>query len=119
MAHVHQIYSDEWRALGVVTTAEMAEDAAQLSIGEDPHPEHYRWRRFLKFVHAHPAIDPMLASSLYALGESDADSALGESMMALVLRRSDCPLEIHEKAMTSMSDHLRRIASARLNEKRG
>jgi hypothetical protein len=119
MPDEHQIYSDDRTALGIVSSAEVAEDALELARGEDPNPEHYRWRRFVKFVHDRPTIDAALATSLYELGERDPDRSVGESIMSTVIRREDCPRQLHEKAMLSSSKHLNRGAAARLNAEKG
>ena len=109
-----QIYSAEWHTLGIVSAEMMAEDAIELARGDDPHPEHYRWRRFVKFIHGLSALDPNLARSLYELGERDPDHALGESMISVIIRHDSCPSELLEKAMRSASAHLKRVAAARL-----
>jgi hypothetical protein len=119
MAPENQIYPDVWRMIGIVSDAEIAEDTVELSRGEDPHPEHYRWMRFVKFVHNRPVIDSGLAKLLYSLGECDPEHALGESIISVIIRRDDCPRELQEKALRSSSEHLKRIALARINEKRG
>lgn len=119
MAHAHPIYTDEWLAAGIVTAEEVTADGAELARGEDPHPEHYRWRRFVKYVHAHPTMDAAIARSLYALGECDPDPALGESIISVVIRRDDCPPELYERALQSRSKHLKRVAAARVNRIKG
>ena len=119
MADEHQIYSDDWTSLGIVSAAEVTEDTVQLSRGEDPHPEHYRWRRFVRFIHDRPTIDATLAASLYALGERDPDRSLGESIISVIIRREDCPRQLHEKAMLSSAKHGKRVAAARLDGKTG
>jgi len=119
MKSEQHIYIDDWRTLGIVSPDEIKEDAVELSLGDDPHPEHYRWRRFVKFIRSRTAIDVPLAHSLYALGERDPDRALGESMISVIIRREDCPRELHVKALRSSSEHLKRVAAARLGAKTG
>ncbi len=115
----HPLYTDEWSTLGLVSSAEIAEDVAELARGEDPSPEHYRWRRFVKFLKARAVIDAAMATSLYELGERDPDRPMGEAMMSTVLRRDDCPRELLEKAARSSSAFFKRLAAARLDGKRG
>ncbi|MDX2109047.1 MAG: hypothetical protein SFY80_02275 [Verrucomicrobiota bacterium] len=114
-----KIYTDQWHALGIVSADNIAEDATELMRGDDPHPEHYRWRRFVKFIHSCPAIDARLAVSLYELCERDLDSAMGESMITVILRRDDCPRELFERALRSPSKHLKRVAVSRLGPQNG
>ncbi len=119
MAEAVHIYTDAWLAAGVVSAEQMSADAAELARGEDPHPEHYRWRRFVKYVHARTSMDAAVARSLYALGEIDPDPALGESIISVIIRREDCPRDLHERALLTTSQHLRRVAQAMLNRSNG
>ena len=108
-------YPALWASLGIVTAVEICRDQEECAGDSDPHPEHYRWRAFRRFLAKQQALAPSLAHQLIALGEADADHAMGGSMMAMVLRRADCPLELLRAALTSERPHIRRIATQRLN----
>jgi len=83
-------------------------------MGDDPRPEHYRWRAFSRFLAARDSLSPHLAEQLYALGSADPDSSMGGSMMAAILRRKDCPAELLHAALASNRPYLQRIAAKRL-----
>lgn len=107
-------YFDEWIRHGIVTRVDIRRDGRELAKGEDPYPEHYRWRAFSRFLAAQQTLSPLLARQLYALGSADVDLAMGGSMMAEVLRHRDCPLDLLNFALTSERPHLQRIAEQRL-----
>jgi hypothetical protein len=108
------IFSRSWFELGVVTEAEAQQDRLDLEHGDDPYPEHFRWRRFVSYVGKQEAIAPELARSLYELGEQDEDHTLGESIRSTILRREECPPGLFDKAFQSSCEHLKRIARARI-----
>ncbi len=108
-------YTPAWIALGLVTAADVEHDRLECAIGEDPHPEHYRWRAFHRFLTAQLPLLPRLAHELYALGEVDVDAAMGGTIMAEILRHPDCPLALLHTALLSERPHLRRLAAQRLH----
>jgi hypothetical protein len=108
-------YTPRWIALGIVTDADIRRDAHSAATGDDPNPEHYRWRAFSRFLDAQQTLAPSLARELYALGKADADFTMGGSMMGAILRRADCPSDLLHSALESEQAHLRRIAVRRLN----
>jgi hypothetical protein len=110
-------FTQQWIDLGIVTPESIAWDATQIDEGDDPNPEHYRWRAFETFMKDHARLDPGLASELFQLGESDPDFSMGGSMMALIVRHPDCPDFLLSLAIKSDCDHLRRIAAIRLTKK--
>jgi hypothetical protein len=110
-------YTSAWMALGVVSTADIARDEQEYAVGDDPHPEHYRWRAFSRFLAAQESLSPHLVQQLYELGSADPDSSMGGSMMAAVLRHRDCPTDLLHAALTSPRPRLRRIAMQRLQPK--
>ncbi len=107
-------YTQQWINLGIVTPESIAWDTAQIHEGEDPHPEHYRWRAFERFMKDQARLDPDLASGLFGLGESDPDLSMGGSMMAQIVRHPECPDLLLRLAAESEHDHLRKIALIRL-----
>lgn len=108
-------YTPQWIALGIVTAANIDRDQQECATGDDPSPEHYRWRAFSRFLAAQQTLLPTLAHQLYALGAADADSAMGGSIMAAVLRHPDCPPALLQSALASEHAHLQRIAARRLD----
>jgi hypothetical protein len=108
-------YTQDWIALGIVTAADIHRDQQECETGDDPHPEHYRWRAFTRFFAAQQSLSSSLAHQLYALGATDADHSMGGSIMAEVLRDQDCPLDLLHSALASNHAHLMRIAAQRLN----
>jgi hypothetical protein len=112
-------YTTEWLTLGIITESGIQEDVKEMAKGEDPPPEHYRWRAFTRFLNAQQPLSPLLARQLYDLGEADVDATMGESMMAEVLRHRDCPAALLQGALQSRHAHLRRIATHRLSEGAG
>jgi hypothetical protein len=113
--HLPLDYTPDWIALGIVTAADINRDEEESASGEDPHPEHYRWRAFSRFLAAKKSLPSPLAHQLFALGAADADRAMGGSIMADVLRHQDCPLDLLDSALTSDRAHLKRIVAQRLN----
>lgn len=108
-------YTPDWIALGIVTAENIHRDQHEFEAGDDPHPEHYRWRAFCRFLAAQESLSLPLAQQLYTLGASDAAPSMGSSLMAAVLRHSACPRELLHAALASGQPHLQRIAHQRLS----
>ncbi|MDR3403412.1 MAG: hypothetical protein P4L99_13015 [Chthoniobacter sp.] len=108
-------YTPDWITLGIVSAADIRRDQHEASTSGDPHPEHYRWRAFSHFLSQQRPFAPSLAEQLYALGAADADSLLGGSIMAAVLRHPDCPPALLQCGLASKHAHLRLIATQRLH----
>jgi hypothetical protein len=108
-------YTPDWMALGIVSAEDIRRDAEELESGDDPYSEHYRWRAFSRFMAARETFPSQLAHQLYALGASDPEHSMGGSMMAVVLRHPECPLDLLKAALESDRMHLRRIAAKRLD----
>ncbi len=102
--------TQQWIDLGIVTPESIAWDTTQIDEGEDPQPEHYRWRAFERFMKDQTRLDPDLAINLFRLGESDPDVSMGGSMMAQIVRHPECPDLLLRLAAESDHDHLRTIA---------
>jgi hypothetical protein len=111
-------YTPQWIALGIISAAGIANDECELLRGDNPHPEHYRWRAFSRFLAAQPSLSAALARDLYALGETDADRSMEASMQGAILRHADCPADLLRSALTAKEEHLRRIAARRLGPNR-
>lgn len=106
--------SPQWIDLGIVTRESIAWDTKQLRESDDPHPEHYRWRAFERFMKDQAHLNPNLANELYRLGDSDSDYSMGGSIMAQVLRHPECPDSLMRVTMSSDRSHLKKIAEIRL-----
>jgi hypothetical protein len=107
-------FSEQWFALGLITKPQHQELLVEFQKGDDPHPEHYRWRVFCNFLGRHDPLSDQLMWQLYRLGEMDADHAMGGSMIAAILRRADCPADlVREAARNSDRKHLKKIARDR------
>ena len=104
-------FSEPWFALGIVTPARMATLMLEWERGEDPHPEHYRWRAFQEFLSERRPLPPDTALALYALGQSDPDRAMGESIMHEIVRLPECPDSVVAAAANSGVRHLVRAAA--------
>ena len=74
-------------ALGIVTPAHVADLEQEWARGEDRNPEHYRWRAFRAFLTDRRPLSADRAIALYELGATDADRAMGESIMHEVARQ--------------------------------
>ena len=107
-------FSQEWIELGITSQARLVQLEAEWLASDDRNSEHYRWRAFLDFMQLQVSLDPLVAKRLYDLGANDPDDAMGGSMMAHVLRRTDCPKELLQAAAVSDEKFLRKIASERL-----
>jgi hypothetical protein len=77
-----------------VTAQKHQELLTQFETGEDRNPEHYRWRTFCDFIERNERLSEDIIRRLYRPGESDPDSAMGDSMMAKIVWRSDCPEDV-------------------------
>ena len=85
--------------------------------GEDPHPEHYRWRVFKRFLADHEALGPEMMQALYRLGEEDPDSAIRRAMVFAVVERQDCPMELVEKSAHSRHKAIVKLALAKIEKR--
>lgn len=114
-AHLPLDYTSQWVALGIVSSADILGDEQESLVSDDPHSEHHRWRAFSRFLAAQPRLSSALAQQLYSLRATDADHTMGGSIMAAILRHTDCPAELLHSALESQHSHLHRIAAQRLN----
>jgi len=110
--HLH--LTDGWVTLGLVTPAILERLAAEYMTGDDPHPEHYRWRLFTSFLHTHTPLQPAILHALYDLGHQDADDELGTSIMMRLIELPECPRDLLESASTSDHPALKKKAYQRL-----
>ena len=106
-------FTPAWFALGVVTPSRLAELQTQWDRGDDRAVEHYRWRAFQAFVKERRPLAPATVAGLYALGASDPDRAMGESMMNSLIRLPECPEAILDEAGRSGIKHLVRVVERR------
>ena len=103
-------FTSAWFAAGLVNKDILAQiKVAREKIGYQ-YTEHIRWKVFDDFVLAQTYLLPELAVELYRVGENDPHHALAGSMMAAILRRSDCPLVLLDEARNSPYEHLVKIA---------
>ena len=101
-------FTPAWRALGIIDDASLAVMRAEWDRGDDPHPEHYRWRAFSDFMHARRPLPSVLAADLYALGAADPDPGAGGAMMGAVVWLAECPPEVLAAAAKSGIRYLER-----------
>ena len=94
-------FSERWRELNIITPELLNEFQKQFESGEDKHPEHYRWRAFVRFLELNPVLPAETLSSLFTPGEQDPDESMGGAMMRELLDRKDCPVELIERSLTS------------------
>jgi len=109
-------FSQEWLDLGIIDSEKLHRIESEWNASDDNNTEHYRWRAFLAFMQSQAFLDPIIAKRLYELGASDPDSTMGGSMMASVLRRKDCPVELLHVAAKSEEKFLSKIAAEKLAE---
>jgi hypothetical protein len=107
-------FSQGWIELGIITPAKLKQFEAEWSTGEDMNTEHYRWHAFLDFIEAKESLDADTARVLYSLDANDPDVVMGDSIMANILRRKDCPKDLLEMAAKSEEKFLRKIADEKL-----
>ncbi|MFN3651932.1 MAG: hypothetical protein ACK47B_20350 [Armatimonadota bacterium] len=104
-------FTSRWSELGVVTPDRLAELGRIFERGEDPHPEHYRYYAFREYLSGSRPIDPDQCEALYSLGGEDPDPAMGRAMMHDILKLSECPDEMRERAFASGESDLVRLVS--------
>lgn len=109
-------YTPAWFALGVVDNSALDRQRAVWDSGEDNNTEHYRYSSFREFLTAQRPVSPDLAIALFELGATDADQVMGGSMMADIVRLSECPPEVLAAAMASGRKHLIAIVECRKAE---
>ena len=107
-------FSQEWIDLGIITADSLNQIVEEWISSDDRCPEHYRWRSFLAFVESQDSLDEITARRLYNLGASDRDVSMGGSIMAQILLRKDCPLDLLRVAAGSEEKFLRKIANEKL-----
>jgi hypothetical protein len=106
-------FSQEWIDLETITPAKLNQIVEEWVSSEDRNTEHYRWRAFLDFVESRDSLNE-IARRLYDLGATDPDSAMGGSIMAHILRRTDCPEDLLRAAAGSDEKFLQKIANKKL-----
>ena len=103
-------FTSEWFELGIATPERLAELKAVWAEGEDPDPEHYRWRAFQEFLAERRPLPADLARALYNLGATEVDRAMGASMMHRIVSLPECPEDVLDHARTSGRKHLEKAA---------
>ncbi|HKQ05774.1 MAG TPA: hypothetical protein VJ464_11625 [Blastocatellia bacterium] len=111
-------FSKKWSELGIITPDVLKELEREYAKGEDPYPEHYRWRAFQSFMQRNANFDDNIAKALYKLGEDDLDSSLGGAIMVAILKRKDCPLDLLEEAAHSTKRFLAKTALQQLSKRK-
>jgi hypothetical protein len=101
--------SDGWLELGVLTEEQLASLAQEFAVGDDPNPEHYRYRVFREYLESRRPLPADTAEALYELGAADPDRAMGQAMMHDVVNLPECPETVREKAAASGERHLARL----------
>ena len=104
-------FTAAWHALGILTPARLAELEQLWAQGEDRNPEHYRWHAFRSFLQERRPLSPELAVALYELGATEADVAMGASIMHQIAALPECPDVVLERARASGRKHLIKAAS--------
>jgi hypothetical protein len=87
-------FTERWFSLGLVPKNLLDRMRAEWNLGEDPNPEHYRYKAFKEFLVAHRPLSPELAAALFELGAADPDRAMGGAMMADIVRLPECPEKV-------------------------
>lgn len=106
-------FSVHWSRIGIITPEKIAGFACELENGDNPHPEHYRWRAFSEFLATYSELPSSIARELYTLGDTDPDHALGGSIMAAIVRRPECPSDVLAAALQSSRKHLHKLVQNR------
>jgi len=104
-------FTAAWYTLGIVTPARVAELEQIWAHSDDKSPEHYRWRAFQDFLRQRRPLSPPLGLALYELGATDADIAMGESIMHAIAALPECPQVVLERARASGRKHLIKAAT--------
>jgi len=60
-------FNNQWIELGIINDEKLRQFEVDWSKGEDPYPEHYRWRAFLDFIKSKEQLDENTAKALYVL----------------------------------------------------
>jgi hypothetical protein len=107
-------FTQEWIDLGIITPEKLNELEHEWQSSDDRNIEHYRWRAFLDFIQSNSSLDENVLRCLYRLGANEADSTMGGSIMAEVLRRQDCPEDLWRQATESGESFLRKIGEQKL-----
>jgi len=99
-------FTEDWRSLAIVTPERIEEFAIEFQSGDDPNPEHYRWRAFQQFLRSNRPLTHGQAEALYRLGDRDPEVGMGGAMMATILQLPECPPGLYEAALSSGRGHL-------------
>jgi hypothetical protein len=100
-------FTPEWYDLGIVDDALLVRLLAEWDKGEDPNPEHYRFRALGEFFAQHNPLAPELAVALWELAEADPD--LCWFIRTEIVQRPECPKPLEEAALASGRKHLAQI----------
>ena len=109
-------FTPKWVELDILTPETEEELLSEYRKGEDPYPEHYRWRAFHKFIQTNENLSPDTLRAIYNLGLEDSDKGMGESMMFSIIERSDCPKDLLEEASKSERKSVSKLAKRILTE---
>ncbi|MEK6239124.1 MAG: hypothetical protein N2C14_30780, partial [Planctomycetales bacterium] len=101
--------SEPWFRLGLVDETILAELRAEWAKGEDRNPERYRYGLFQRFLADRRPLSADLADALYDLGAADPDPSMGGVMMGDVIRLTECPRELRERASDSGKPWLKKL----------
>ena len=94
-------FTNDWVEVGIIHFEELQELVDLYSSGDDQNTEHYRWQVFEKYRKANHPLAPNTLEKLYKIAEKDADFSMGSAMMSEIIKDSQCPNSVLEKAFLS------------------
>ena len=107
-------FTRAWIELKIVDEEWIEKAYEEFKKGDNPHPEHYRWKAFSGYWNSLETLTEDLARLIYKLGLEDQDFSMGGAIMASVLWHKACPAAILEEALVSEHAHLQKIAKTKL-----
>ncbi len=97
-----------WIELGLITPDSLEALVREFHTGNDPHPEHWRFRVFRDYVAANRPLPHDVAEALFDLAETD--PALEAAIKTDLLDFRECPDVLLDRALASGDRHLARTA---------
>lgn len=109
-------FTDQWIGLGLLTDDVVGALEVECGMVDDPNPNHYRWKVYMRHLHGLSQIGEQHARDLYEVAQSEPETPLAAAMIGALVRHPQCPRTVLELVSSLPTRHLAEAARQRLSK---